>query len=53
MAGTIIIYILQMRKLAQGHTTNMGPTWYSNLVSLKLKQAAHLTPKTHILSADG
>lgn len=28
MAETMIIYILQMRKLAQVHTTNKGQTWY-------------------------
>ena len=50
MASTIIIYILQTRKLVQGH---MGQTWYSNLCSLELKQAVVITPKIHILlSAD-
>lgn len=53
MASTVIIYILQTRKLGQGHTTNMRQTWYSNLRSLELKQAVLLTPKIHILlSAD-
>ena len=53
MASTIIIYVLQTRQLVQGHTTNMGQTWYSNLCSLELKQAVLLTSKIHILvSAD-